>query len=44
MLLTEADVPHATVDFDRLTPAHASETYLPEVFGRSDSSRFVVRG
>ncbi|HEV8535368.1 MAG TPA: Ig-like domain-containing protein [Candidatus Limnocylindria bacterium] len=23
-------------------PAHAEETYFPEVFGRSDSSRFVV--
>jgi uncharacterized protein YfaS (alpha-2-macroglobulin family) len=23
-------------------PAHAAETYFPEVFGRSDSSRFVV--
>jgi hypothetical protein len=25
-----------------VTPAHAAETYFPEVFGRSDSSRFVV--
>ena len=24
-------------------PAHAEETYFPEVFGRSDSSRFTVR-
>jgi alpha-2-macroglobulin len=25
-----------------VAPAHAEETYFPEVFGRSDSSRFVV--
>ncbi|MGH2473170.1 MAG: alpha-2-macroglobulin family protein, partial [Candidatus Limnocylindria bacterium] len=25
-----------------VAPAHAGETYFPEVFGRSDSSRFVV--
>jgi len=25
-----------------VAPAHAAETYFPEVFGRSDSSRFVV--
>jgi alpha-2-macroglobulin len=25
-----------------VAPAHAQETYFPEVFGRSDSSRFVV--
>jgi hypothetical protein len=24
-------------------PAHAEETYLPEVFGRSDSGRFTVK-
>ena len=27
-----------------VAPAHAEETYLPEVFGRSDSSRFTVLG
>ena len=27
-----------------VAPAHAEETYLPEVFGRSDSSRFTVTG
>lgn len=27
-----------------VAPAHASETYFPEVFGRSDSSRFGVAG
>ena len=26
-----------------VAPAHAEETYFPEVFGRSDSSRFTVR-
>ncbi len=26
-----------------VAPAHAEETYLPEVFGRSDSGRFTVR-
>lgn len=26
-----------------VAPVHAEETYFPEVFGRSDSSRFVVR-
>ena len=26
-----------------VAPAHAEETYLPEVFGRSDSGRFIVR-
>ena len=26
-----------------VAPAHAEETYFPEVFGRSDSSRFSVR-
>ncbi len=25
-----------------VAPAHAEETYFPEVFGRSDSSRFIV--
>lgn len=25
-----------------VAPAHASETYFPEVFGRSDSGRFTV--
>jgi len=25
-----------------VAPAHAEETYLPEVFGRSDSGRFAV--
>jgi uncharacterized protein YfaS (alpha-2-macroglobulin family) len=25
-----------------VAPAHAAETYFPEVFGRSDSSRFIV--
>jgi len=25
-----------------VAPAHAQETYFPEVFGRSDSSTFVV--
>lgn len=25
-----------------LAPAHAEETYFPEVFGRSDSSRFII--
>jgi len=25
-----------------VAPAHAEETYFPEVFGRSDSSRFTV--
>ena len=25
-----------------VAPAHAEETYLPEVFGRSDSSRFTI--
>ena len=27
-----------------VAPVHAEETYLPEVFGRSDSSRFTVLG
>ncbi len=27
-----------------VAPVHAEETYLPEVFGRSDSSRFTVTG
>ena len=27
-----------------VAPTYAEETYLPEVFGRSDSGRFVVRG
>jgi uncharacterized protein YfaS (alpha-2-macroglobulin family) len=27
-----------------VAPAHAEETYFPEVFGRSDSSRFSVTG
>ena len=27
-----------------IAPVHAEETYLPEVFGRSDSSRFTVLG
>ncbi len=26
-----------------VAPVHAEETYLPEVFGRSDSGRFIVR-
>jgi uncharacterized protein YfaS (alpha-2-macroglobulin family) len=26
-----------------VAPAHAEETYFPEVFGRSDSSRFLVK-
>ena len=25
-----------------VAPAHAEETYFPEVFGRGDSSRFTV--
>ena len=25
-----------------VAPVHAEETYFPEVFGRSDSSRFTV--
>jgi len=25
-----------------VAPAHAEETYFPEVFGRSDSGRFTV--
>ena len=25
-----------------VAPAHTAETYFPEVFGRSDSGRFVV--
>ena len=27
-----------------VAPAHAEETYFPEVFGRSDSSRFTILG
>ena len=26
-----------------VAPAHAEETYFPEVFGRSDSGRFTVQ-
>ena len=27
-----------------VAPAHAEETYFPDVFGRSDSSRFTIQG
>ena len=55
VVLSAARLPrgvHEYVYFARATapgdffvaPAHASETYFPEVFGRSDSGRFTVAG